>query len=121
MNYFSDDELSCKCCNENRFNANTLNKLNELRKACGFALKVNSGYRCKAYNTLKGYTQTHATGQAVDISLTHEQAYIALKYAVILGFTGIGVKQKGNGRFIHLDDLLKNLDERRPRPHVWSY
>jgi hypothetical protein len=33
-----------------------------------------------------------------------------------MGFTGIGVQQKGSRRFIHLD-VLQNP----PRPNVWSY
>jgi len=36
--------------------------------------------------------------------------------ALELGFTGIGVQQKGTGRFPHLDTL-----EEPPRPNVWSY
>jgi zinc D-Ala-D-Ala carboxypeptidase len=35
--------------------------------------------------------------------------------ALEAGFTGIGVQQKGTGRFLHLD-TLENL-----RPTVWSY
>jgi hypothetical protein len=33
-----------------------------------------------------------------------------------LGFTGIGVQQKGTGRFIHVD-----LTVGQNRPTVWSY
>jgi hypothetical protein len=42
-----------------------------------------------------------------------------LRAALNAGFTGIGVKQKGKGRFIHLDDIEDSGD--RPRPWVWSY
>lgn len=86
-----------------------------------FALPMSSGYRCEKYNKLKGYTQTHATGQAGDLQVTHRQSYIVLKHAFECGFTGIGVKQKGitTKRFIHLDDLPNAHN--RPRPHVWSY
>ena len=42
--------------------------------------------------------------------ITHAQEY---------GFTGIGVNQKGNSRFIHLD--IADHSEERPRPTVWSY
>jgi len=42
-----------------------------------------------------------------------------LREALILGFTGIGINQKGTGRFLHLD-LLPNL-LLHPRPTVWSY
>jgi hypothetical protein len=33
-------------------------------------------------------------------------------------FTGIGLKQHGEGRFIHLDDLHLPA---HPRPIVWTY
>jgi hypothetical protein len=36
-----------------------------------------------------------------------------------MGFSGIGVSQKGDSRFIHLDDLEDSNE--RPRPWVWSY
>jgi hypothetical protein len=36
-----------------------------------------------------------------------------LRLALELGFTGIGVQQKGTGRFIHLD--------LRAVPAIWSY
>ena len=119
MNYFSDDELKCKCCGENKFNPDTLARLNRLRHGLGFALPAASGYRCRNYNKEKGYTQTHATGQAVDIRCSHKQAFEILKWAANFGFTGIGINQKGNSRFIHLDDLPEA--NHRPRPHVWSY
>mgnify|MGYP001431100841 CR=1 FL=1 len=33
--------------------------------------------------------------------------------------SGIGIKQKGAGRFIHLD--VSEQKDGRPRPHIWSY
>jgi zinc D-Ala-D-Ala carboxypeptidase len=42
-----------------------------------------------------------------------------IRMALSVGFTGIGVKQHGAGRFIHLDDLPNA--EGQPRPHLWSY
>jgi len=35
------------------------------------------------------------------------------------GITGLGVKQHGDSRFIHLDTL--DSEPHRPRPTVWSY
>lgn len=119
MNYFTEKELSCPCCGVNGFKKDTLKRLNLLRAAVGFPMPMTSGYRCEAYNKFKGYTQTHATGQAGDFGLTHRQAFLVLATAAIYGFTGIGVKQKGKARFLHLDDLPEAFG--RPRPHVWSY
>ena len=120
MTYFSEDELRCRCgCGEYKFNPQTLDRLNALRGKLHFSMTVSSGYRCEAYNERMGYTQTHATGQAVDIKISHEKAYRLLAIAPIYGFTGIGINQKGSDRFIHLDDLPEELN--RPRPHIWSY
>lgn len=121
MNYFSHDELKCRCCGENKFSEETLKKLNRLRQALGRPMIVNSGYRCEKHNEKIGATQTHATGHAVDIKCSHRDAYDIISLADVYGFTGIGVSQKGdiNNRFIHLDDLPEV--DGRPRPHIWSY
>ncbi len=120
-NYFSEKELKCPCCGRNEFKQTTLDKFNALREAIGLPLKMSSGYRCEKYNTLKGFTQTHATGQAGDLQVSHELAALVLTKWAEAGFTGIGVNQKGDvkDRFIHLDDLMEA--EGRPRPHPWSY
>jgi uncharacterized protein YcbK (DUF882 family) len=116
MNYFSKSELMCNHCQECEFNDETLERLNELRVEYGKPILISSGYRCKEYNNLRGFTQTHASGQAVDIACDRGDAYKILKIALNLGFTGVGIKQSGEGRFIHLDDLKEGL-----RPTIWSY
>lgn len=118
--YFSQDELKCKCgCGVNKFSTVTLARLNALREAVGHALIVSSAYRCQRHNTQIGATQTHATGHAVDILCSNKLAHKILTEATRLGFTGIGVSQKGVERFLHLDDLSEN--DGVPRPTVWSY
>ncbi len=117
--YFTEEELSCPCCGGSEFNQATLAKFNELRELVGEALPMSSGYRCPDYNTIRGFTQTHSTGQAGDLAVSHRLAYLIVSYALECGFTGIGVSQKGQGRFIHLDDLEQA--DKRPRPHIWSY
>ncbi len=117
--YFSDIETSCKCCGVNGMNIETLKKFDRLRELVGEPLPMSSGYRCEKYNSNNGYTQTHATGRAGDLQVSHEVSFLVLKYCHEVGFTGIGVNQKGKSRFIHLDDLTEL--PKRPRPHVWSY
>ena len=119
MNHFTEEELSCPCCGVNGFNEETLVRLNLLREDVNFPMPMTSGYRCEAYNKLKGYTQTHATGHAGDFALSHKRVFQLIETAPMYGFTGIGVNQKGKHRFIHLDDLDEAIG--RPRPHVWSY
>jgi len=121
MNYFTDAELSCKCCGANKFNPETLLKLNRLRELVGHPIALSSAYRCEAYNKRIGATQTHATGRAADILISGGQAYNLMRTAMACGFTGIGVSQKGDkaARFIHVDDLP--VGGETPRPVVWSY
>jgi hypothetical protein len=55
----------------------------------------------------------HATGLAADVAATGTDAFEIVRLGLQLGFTGLGVQQKGTGRFIHLDI--------RKTPMVWSY
>ena len=61
----------------------------------------------------------HATGLAVDILCRGTEAYKIITNACDYGFTGIGVSQKGDNRFIHLD-IATHADGKQ-RPTVWSY
>lgn len=118
-NYFSNEELSCPCCGENKFNPQSLLRFNRLREYLGFPLQMTSGYRCEKYNRKIGATQSHATGHCGDLSVNRQRAYAVLAAAPKFGFTGIGIHQKGARRFIHLDDLKATYS--RVRPTVWSY
>lgn len=118
--YFTADELRCKCgCGTNGMKQRTVDRLDRLREVVGFPIVINSGYRCEQYNRDIGATQTHSSGQAVDIGCSHKKALLIVEAALSIGFTGIGVNQRGNSRFIHLDDLPEA--EGQPRPHIWSY
>ena len=117
--YFTRKELECKHCGEYHFNKDTLLRLNSVREDVGFPMIVSSGYRCEEYNIKIGATQTHATGQAIDIACARGEAFKILKAALNNGFTGIGISQKGKARFIHLDDLTGT--DRVLRPTLWSY
>ena len=120
-NYFSEKELSCPCCGKNGFNEFTLLKFNRVRQDVGFPMIMSSGYRCPEYNKKRGFTQSHSTGQCGDIACDRLEALLIVQSALDKGFTGFGIKQKGNSRCIHLDDLPQDLNIGRPRPHIWSY
>lgn len=94
----------------------TLSRLDMLREFYGKPITLTSAYRCKEYNDTHGHTQTHSTGRAVDIAVSGADAIKILQIAMSLGFTGYGIKQHGDGRFIHLDDMQDG-----PRPAIWSY
>ena len=116
--YFKLEEFACKCCGENKISPRLVDILDELRLRVGSPLPVSSGYRCPAHNALTSYTGEdgpHTTGLAVDLHVDRKLAYDVLRVAFELGFTGIGVQQKGSARYLHLD-LLKD-----GRPTIWSY
>lgn len=119
---FSEDELACKGDGTLSMNCAFMDRLQALRDAYGKPMIVTSGYRSPEYNATISKTGTdgpHTTGRAVDIAIRGREAYVLLSLAIELGFTGIGVSQKGEARFLHLDDLT--AEEGFPRPWIWSY
>jgi len=118
---FSKEEFDCKHTGKNEMQHSFMDKLQALRTAYGKPMKITSGYRDASHpiEARKAKPGAHATGMAADIAVSHTDAHEVLRIAFELGFTGIGVQQKGGGRFIHLDTIENNPDQ--PRPHVWSY
>ncbi len=101
-----------------------MDKIQALRAALGRPMVITSGYRTPEHNALvsnTGRSGPHTTGRAADVSIHGEAALDLLSIVKAHGFTGIGISQKGPiaDRFIHLDDLPKDIG--RPRPWTWSY
>lgn len=101
-----------------------MRKVEALRTLCGFPFPITSAYRCPDHNakvSSTGRTGPHTTGRAIDIGVRGEQAFKLVQLALQYGttFTGIGLQQKGQGRFVHLDDLPNAQGQ--PRPTVWTY
>ena len=116
---FSAKEFDCQHCGKNEMQPEFMGKLQALRMRYGKPMKITSGYRCPEHpiEAKKEKPGAHASGLACDVGVNGQQAYELMKDAFALGFTGIGVSQKGSGpRFIHLDML-----EETPRPNIWSY
>ena len=115
---FTAAEFSCSHCGANEINESLLNKLQLLRNKYGKPMKITSGYRCPKHpiEAKKAASGAHSTGLACDIGVSGSEAHQVLLLAMELGFTGIGVQQKGTGRFIHVD-----LTVGQNRPTVWSY
>ena len=99
-----------------------MDNLQILRNELGRPLTITSGYRSPRHSieAAKKAPGTHAMGRAVDIACAGVVALEILREALAVGFTGIGVKQKGENRFLHLDDL-KLGEHTAPRPTIWSY
>lgn len=119
--HFSKAELTCKCGCGMLPKQDFMEKVEALRLSVGFALPVTSAARCPDHNakvSRTGRTGPHTTGRAIDFGVDGSKAYAVLSAAFRMGFTGIGVNQKGAGSFVHLDDLPSSG---RTRPFVWSY
>ena len=117
--YFSHEELKCNGTGECNMNNLFMTKLVSLRRLYNKPIILTSAYRSKEYNEKIGGAKgsAHVKGQAVDIAVGYGEAFKLLKLALEVGFTGIGVSQKGNGRFLHID-ILDSPDK---RPMLWSY
>ena len=122
--HFSKKELQCRCgCGQLDMEPGFLERLESLRVGFDKPMVVNSGYRCRSHNAAASNTGRfgpHTTGMAVDIAVCGEDAYDLVSLAMTMGFSGIGVSQRGpwGKRFIHIDDLpVIN----RSRPRIWSY
>lgn len=104
---FTKSEFDCKATGENEMQKVFMDKLQELRDKLGFPLVISSGFRSVKHPTeAKKLTGggMHTKGLACDIKCHSNTAYKIVKAALELGFTGIGINQKGkDGRFVHLD------------------
>ena len=86
-----------------------MSKLDELREKLKQPMTISSGYRSESHNIAIGGSKqsAHLKGCAVDVVCSGHKAFEIVRLAMELGFTGIGVKQKGvhGKRFIHLDTM----------------
>jgi len=123
VRYFKPFELACRCdCGHEGIQPGLVYLLDRLREVYGKPLIVTSGYRCPQHNqrvSSTGPSGPHTTGLAVDLGVSGREAVTVLRLALSLGFTGIGVQQKGGGRFLHLDMVPDSHGHKRP--WIWSY
>jgi zinc D-Ala-D-Ala carboxypeptidase len=114
--HFSPSEFACKCgCGRADMRPGFMGRLQALRLAYGKPMIVTSGFRCPNHpvEKAKAAPGAHAQGIAADIGVSGADALLLLRLALEANFQGIGVQQKGSGRFIHLDT--------REQPAIWSY
>jgi uncharacterized protein YcbK (DUF882 family) len=114
--HFSRYEFVCKCgCGFFHKDALLLQRLEEMRKQLGVPMIINSGCRCKPYNTLVNGNKNseHMDGQAADIRVGNSMERMdVVDSALDVGFTRIGVA-KG---FVHVD-----TDVYKPQYVLWTY
>lgn len=125
--YFTTEELSCgktKCgcgLGPDDMDEDFMRLIVTMRRELGFPFPVTSAIRCPKHNeevSTTGPNGPHTTGKAIDIAVNRKQAWHLLSLAMRYGIPGIGIQQKGGGRFIHLDTIQRTegLEET-----VWSY
>tara|TARA_R110000824_G_scaffold103412_5_gene245631 strand:+ start:971 stop:1354 length:384 start_codon:yes stop_codon:yes gene_type:complete len=117
---FGRGEFACSHCGAEDMDATFMGQLQDLRTDFGKPLTISSGYRCPAHpieSKKQNGPGTHASGKAADISVSRADAVRLLRFAMLdQSFTGFGINQKGNSRFIHLDSTTTTN-----RPTIWSY
>lgn len=120
--HFARSGFACKgtnCCNgSNLIDDKLIDVLDTLRDRLGFPMPVSSGYRCPIHNqrvSTTGPNGPHTSGLAADISVDRDKAVALLGAALQMQFTGIGINQKGSGRFVHLDIVPRDTRT------IWSY
>ena len=113
---FTEEELACNHCGENKCQDEMVSLLQKLRDDVGFPIKISSGYRCPAWNKSVGGhpNSSHMEGLAIDIACSGGKALKIVEAAIRLGFVGVGISQRGS-KFVHLD--LKKT----PTKRLWSY
>jgi uncharacterized protein YcbK (DUF882 family) len=119
---FSKSEFDCKHTGKNEMKHSFMDRLQALRDAYGKPMVVSSGFRDYTHPVEVKKPKkngAHPTGLAVDIKIARAEAYELIGLAIKMGFTGIGINQRGGSRFIHLDTIESS--PLQPRPTVWSY
>jgi len=124
---FPPHEMQCRHCGAVKVRKSAMDRLTLLRSHAGdLPMHVNSAYRCPAYNqqiSSTGPTGPHTLGGSFDLQVHRGRAWTVMRAAMNVGFSGIGVAQKGatRSRFLHVDDEEHDPDNRMIRPTVWSY
>lgn len=116
--YFKMEEFSCQFTGENKIKPEFVEKLDELREACGFPFVITSGYRSPSHpiEAKKKIAGQHSQGHAADIKVVDgTQRYRLVQKAIELGFSGIGVSRS----FIHVD--TRNWGSDSITPVMWTY
>jgi len=114
MKYFTESEF-----NEfEKMDSKLLEKLDQLREAYGYPIKLTSTYRSPDHpiEAKKSKPGEHAYGAAVDIACVGGEATFKLvKAAIEVGFTRIGISRKNN--FVHVGIGYDGA----PPITIWTY
>ena len=117
MNYFTEEELTCKCGCGMSVEQDLVTLLNIARASAGVPFVITSGARCEWHNKRVGGKEesAHTKGLAVDIATQNsDRAFRIMKALMDAGFKRIGWNQNKN--FIHVD-----IDHDKPFPVLFKY
>lgn len=124
--YFSLEELKCHCgkCGSTgmEMDDSFMQWVVALREECNFPFMVSSAYRCPVFNnklSTTGLNGPHTTGKAMDIACRGQEAMILIDKSLNKSLQGLGINQRKDGRFIHLD--MCGAEDNLLRPMIWSY
>lgn len=103
--YFTEQEHKCQHCGGSAWRQDFADWLDAIRFEFGKPMIVTSWYRCPDHpiEAKKDSIGAHATGYAVDISVSGVDAIELTAIAYKHGCRRIGWNQKGSARFVHLD------------------
>lgn len=110
--YFTDDELKCKCCGALIIDTVFRIRLNLARHLAGFPFRITSGYRCEKHNKEVGSTSlNHVRGMAADVKcVDSKQRFLMVRAMQQAALLGIGIGKT----FVH-------CDTNRTNPSIWTY
>ena len=94
---FSRSEMACRCgCGHDEMDQEFMRMLQALRDEIG-PMPVTSGFRCDAHNNDVSTVKNgrHTLAKAADILISGERAMQLFEKARQIGFSGIGLNQKG--------------------------
>ena len=114
MKYFNESEFT----EFDKMNPELLEKVDMLREAYGYPIKLTSTYRSPDHpiEAKKSKPGEHAYGAAVDIACVGGEATFKLvKAAIGVGFTRIGISRKNN--FVHVGIGYEGA----PPITIWTY
>lgn len=120
---FTEEEFKCKETGECEMLPEFMSRLQHLRTLYSRPMVVTSGYRSEMHSLEidKNKAGEHSFGCAADIQCSGANARELLEYALYVGFTRIGIHQKGPhaGRYIHLG-MGDQLGFKFPEA-IWTY
>ena len=114
--HFRLEEFICKCgCGQATVSPELIQVLEAVRDYAGYAIKIESGFRCPSHNRAVGGTpqSAHLSGEAADIRIRSDHE----RFKFIEAATMAGVSRLGIGRtFLHVD-----VSKRLSQEVCWGY